>query len=170
MVNELIQKAGRGFLRRRHLGGGAQRADRGREQAASVYAHRGLICPPQTNLDCTGLYNDLVSSTGHAVRHLHALGHRRIAFTGGSLQVGGSGARGQGFLAELRALGLPDDPAYHHEGGFDADSGERAVSRLLSGLERKEWPTALVAFNDLVALGAMRQLKQWVCGCPTTWL
>ena len=74
--------------------------------------------------------------------------------------MGGSGARGQGFLAELRALGLPDDPAYHHEGGFDADSGERAVSRLLSGLERKEWPTALVAFNDLVALGAMRQLKQ----------
>ena len=119
-----------------------------------------VVKTPQTNLDCICLYNDLVSSTGHAVRHLHALGHRRIAFIGGSLQVGGSGARGQGFLAELRALGLPDDPAYHHEGGFDADSGERAVSRLLSGLERKEWPTALVAFNDLVALGAMRQLKQ----------
>ena len=31
---------------------------------------------------------------------------------------------------------------------------------LLAGLESGKWPTALVAFNDLVALGAMRQLKQ----------
>ncbi|MEG0902239.1 MAG: LacI family DNA-binding transcriptional regulator, partial [Clostridia bacterium] len=118
------------------------------------------ICPPMTNLSCICLYNDLVTCVQHAVRHLHVLGHRRIAFIGGSLQVGGSGARGQGFLAELRALGLPDDPAYHHEGGFDAESGERAVQRLLSGLERGRWPTALIAFNDLVALGAMKQLKQ----------
>ncbi|MDD3334797.1 MAG: LacI family DNA-binding transcriptional regulator [Eubacteriales bacterium] len=118
------------------------------------------LCPPQANLNCICLYNDLTSCVRHAVRHLHVLGHRRIAFIGGSLQVGGSGARGQGFLDELRALGLPDDPAYHHEGGFDAESGERAVQRLLSGLEKSRWPTALVAFNDLVALGAIKQLKQ----------
>lgn len=118
------------------------------------------ICPPQTSLNCICLYNDLISCTRHAVRHLYVLGHRRVAFIGGSLQVGGSGARGQGFLDELRALGLPDEPAYHHEGGFDAESGERAVLRLLSGLERGRWPTAMIAFNDLVALGAMKQLKQ----------
>lgn len=118
------------------------------------------ICPPQTNLNCICLYNDLVSCVSQAVRHLHVLGHRRIAFVGGSLQVGGSGARGQGFLDELRALNLPDNPAYHHEGGFDSESGERAVQRLLSGLERDKWPTALISFNDLVALGAIKQLKQ----------
>ena len=118
------------------------------------------LCPPNAELNCICLYNDLISCMRQAVRHLYVLGHRRIAFIGGSLQVGGSGARGQGFLEELRALGLPDDPAYRHEGGFDAESGERAVSRLLSGLELPRWPTALVAFNDLVALGAMKQLKQ----------
>lgn len=118
------------------------------------------ICPPQIDLNCICLYNDLVSCVRHAVRHLHVLGHRRMAFIGGSWQVGGSGARGQGFLDELRALGLPDDSAYHHEGGFDAESGERSVLRLLSGLPRNRWPTALIAFNDLVALGAMKQLLQ----------
>lgn len=118
------------------------------------------ICPPCAELSCICLYNDLVSCVRQAVRHLHVLGHRRIAFLGGSIMVGGSGARGQGFLDELRALGLPDDPAYHHEGGFDAESGERAALRLLSGIERSLWPTAIVAFNDLVALGAMKQFKQ----------
>lgn len=118
------------------------------------------LCPPQANLNCICLYNDLISSVRHAVQHLHVLGHRRIAFIGGSTQVGGSGARGRGFLNELHALNLPDDPAYHHEGGFDAESGERSVLRLLSGLPKNRWPTALIAFNDLVALGAMKQLKQ----------
>ncbi len=118
------------------------------------------ICPPQANLNCICLYNDLASCMRHAVQHLHMLGHRRIAFVGGSLQEGGSGARGQGFLEELRILGLPDNPAYHHENGFDTESGERAVLRLLSSLDKKVWPTAMIAFNDLVALGAMKQLKQ----------
>ena len=118
------------------------------------------ICPPMQSMSCICLYNDLVTCVRQAVRHLHVLGHRRIAFIGGSSQVGGSGARGQGFMDELRVLGLPDDPAYHHEGGFDASSGERAVLRLLSGLDKPRWPTALVAFNDMVAIGAMKQLKQ----------
>ena len=31
---------------------------------------------------------------------------------------------------------------------------------MLTNLDRRRWPTALIAFNDLVALGAMKQLKQ----------
>lgn len=160
VVNELIQKRLEGAF---FVGGIWEAGRKGLTEALRrlrQYMPIVALCPPQTNLDCICLYNDLASCTRHAVRHLHVLGHRRVAFIGGSLQVGGSGARGQGFLAELRDLGLPDDPAYHHEGGFDAESGERAVSRLLSGLPRSKWPTALVAFNDLVALGSMRQLKQ----------
>ena len=37
---------------------------------------------------------------------------------------------------------------------------ERAVLRMLSGLERRQWPTGMIAFNDLIALGAMKQLKR----------
>ena len=71
-----------------------------------------------------------------------------------------SSKRGENFLEELRALDLPDDPAYHVDAGYDAEGGERAVLRMLSVLDRSRWPTAIVAFNDTVALGAMKQLKQ----------
>lgn len=160
LVNALISKRLVGAF---FVGGIWEASRQGLTQALtrlSNYMPIVALCPPQTDLNCICLYNDLTSCVRRAVRHLHVLGHRRIAFLGGSLQVGGSGARGQGFLEELRELGLPDDPAYHHECGFDAESGERAVSRLLSGLPTHKCPTALVAFNDLVALGAMHQLKQ----------
>lgn len=118
------------------------------------------ICPPATQLDCICMHSDLVNCVRLPVRHLAALGHRRIAFIGGSLDTGDSSRRGQTFLQEMAALGLPDDPAYHIDTGYDAESGERAVLRLFSSLERSRWPTALIAFNDLVALGAIHQLKQ----------
>lgn len=118
------------------------------------------ICPPSAQLECICVHSDLVGCSRLPVRHLHALGHRRIAFIGGSMHLGDASKRGANFLEELRALDLPDDPAYHVDAGFDAESGERAVLRMLTGLERKRWPTAIIAFNDLMALGAMKQLKQ----------
>lgn len=118
------------------------------------------ICPPATQLDCICVHSDLVGCARLPVRHLHTLGHRRIAFIGGSMQLSDASRRGQNFLEELRALNLPDDPAYHIDCGYDAEGGERAVLRMLSGLDRHRWPTAMIAFNDLVALGAMKQLKQ----------
>ena len=118
------------------------------------------ICPPTMQMDCICIHSDLVSCSRLPVRHLHALGHRRIAFIGGSLQLSDSSKRGENFLEELRALDLPDDLAYHVDSGYDAEGGERAVLRMLAGLDKKRWPTAMIAFNDQVALGAIKQLKQ----------
>ncbi|MBQ6505822.1 MAG: substrate-binding domain-containing protein, partial [Clostridia bacterium] len=44
--------------------------------------------------------------------------------------------------------------------------GERAVQRNLSGLDSSRWPTAIVTFNDLVALGVMKQLKKMGLSLP----
>lgn len=118
------------------------------------------ICPPTAHPNCICIHSDLIGCSRLPVRHLHALGHRRIAFIGGSMQSRDTSMRADGFLEELRALDLPDDPAYHVDTGFDCEGGERAVLRMLSGLEQKRWPTAIIAFNDLMALGAMKQLKQ----------
>ena len=63
-------------------------------------------------------------------------------------------------------MDLPDDPAYHVDAGYDMESGERAVLRMLSGLSRNRWPTAIVTFNDLVALGVMKQLKKMGLSLP----
>lgn len=118
------------------------------------------ICPPGVELDCIRIHSDLVSCSRLPVRHLHALGHRRIAFIGGSMKTKDSSKRGQNFLEELRSLDLPDVPAYHVDAGYESEDGERAVLRMLSALDTKAWPTGIVAFNDTVALGAIKQLKQ----------
>ena len=119
-----------------------------------------VVCPPTVRLNCICIHSDLVGCSRLPVRHLHALGHRRIAFIGGSMQFKDNSKRGENFLEELRALDLPDDPAYHIDTGYDEEGGERAILRMLSGMDRQRYPTALIAFNDRVALGAIKQLKQ----------
>ena len=130
------------------------------------YMPVATICPPDVALDCICIQSDLVNCSRLPVRHLHTLGHRRIAFIGGSMHSRDASRRGAGFLDQLRRLDLPDHPAYHVDTGYDMESGERAVLRMLSGLDRKEWPTALVTFNDLVALGAIKQLKKMGLSLP----
>ena len=135
-------------------------------QQLSAYMPIVALCPPKNNFNCICLYNDLENCVAKAVYHLHSLGHKRIAFLGGSVQVNGAGARGEGFLRALHELGLEENPAYYHEDAYTCENGERTIMRLLSGIEREQWPTALVAFNDLVALGAIKQLKKLGLSIP----
>ena len=130
------------------------------------YMPVATICPPDVALDCICIQSDLVNCSRLPVRHLHTLGHRRIAFIGGSMHSKDASRRGAGFLEQLRQMDLPDDPAYHVDAGYDMESGERAVLRMLSGLEKSRWPSAIVTFNDLVALGAIKQLKKMGLSLP----
>ena len=160
IVNELIRCRMDGVL----FAGSIWSEDRGDLNAAlerlGKYMPVATICPPDVSLECICIQSDLVNCSRLPVRHLHTLGHRRIAFLGGSMQSKDASRRGIGFLEQLRLMDLPDDPAYHVDAGYDMESGERAVLRMLSGLDRSRWPTAIVTFNDLVALGVMKQLKK----------
>lgn len=118
------------------------------------------ICSPMEEMNCICLHNDMASCTRKAVRHLYMLGHRRIAYLGGENDLTDSGGRGVGFLEESRALGLPEDSSRLHEGGYTPEAGEMAVLKILSSTEASGWPTALIAINDLVALGALKQLRR----------
>lgn len=160
LVDELIRRRLDGVI---FAGGIWSTARSGLSEALERLKHYmpvATICPPTVNMDCICIHSDLVGCSRLPVRHLHALGHRRIAFIGGSMQLKDTSKRGENFLEELRTLNLPDDPAYHVDAGYDAESGERAVLRMLSQLERRRWPTAMIAFNDQMALGALKQLKQ----------
>jgi len=160
LVDELIRRRMDGVL----FAGSIWSAERrDLNDALSRLKHHmpvAVICPPSVKLDCICIHSDLVSCSRLPVRHLHALGHRRIAFIGGSMQFKDNSKRGENFLEELRALDLIDDPAYHVDTGYDEEGGERAVLRMFSVLDKKRYPTALIAFNDRVALGAIKQLKQ----------
>ena len=160
IVEELIRCRMDGVL----FAGSIWSADRGDLNSAlrklGQYMPVATICPPDVALDCICIQSDLVNCSRLPVQHFVNLGHRRIAFIGGSMHSKDASRRGAGFLEQLRLLDLPDDPAYHVDAGYDMESGERAVVRLLSALPRRRWPTAIATFNDLVALGAIHQLKK----------
>jgi len=91
-----------------------------------------------------------------ATTHLLGLGHRRIAHIAGPPSLHVAAERRRGYLAALEAAGVPRSDALVVEGDFAAEGGRQAVARLLAqGLGF----TAVVAANDLMAIGAMEALR-----------
>jgi LacI family transcriptional regulator len=98
-----------------------------------------------------------------AVEHLADLGHRRIAhFAVRSVSTGER--RYQGFLKAMEARGLEVDPALIAETGMYSEAeGTRGTRQLLQGGGAF---TAIVAGNDLMALGAIDALREAGLECP----
>lgn len=88
-----------------------------------------------------------------AVELLVELGHRRIGCLGEPGRHAKAHYRLQSFRRAMAGLGL--EPAPHHvvEADFREDDGRYQALGLLRGRDR---PSAVVAFNDLLAMGALR--------------
>jgi LacI family transcriptional regulator len=86
-----------------------------------------------------------------ATRHLIELGHRRIGFIAGPAEYSLSARREQGWRGEMADAGLAVDQ-YLATGDFSRASGIRAAEELLGFGDR---PTAIIASNDQMCLGAM---------------
>lgn len=100
-----------------------------------------------------------------AVEHLVDLGHRRIAHLAGPQSFSTGRARHQGYLSVMRSLGLEvDDELVAFGTSFTVPEGERCMLELLSARRK---PTAVVAGNDMMALGCGAALQQAGLRCPT---
>jgi len=96
---------------------------------------------------------DNASASHDLTRHLLDLGHRHIGFITGLRDLSTASERLRGYRAALRAAGLPADPRLMRPGAFKAEMAQRAAQELLK-LPRR--PTAIMAGNDLMALGVMQ--------------
>jgi LacI family transcriptional regulator len=91
-----------------------------------------------------------------ATNHLIELGHRRIGFITGSLDLGCSNDRLAGYHAALSEFGLSTDPQLVREGDFTQPAGYRAARELLT---LPVPPSAIFASNDLMAFGVMEAAR-----------
>lgn len=103
-------------------------------------------------LDVDAVRSDNLRGAYLAVRHLLALGHRRIAHIRGPESSSTGRERQQGYRQALEEAGVPCDPALVVDGDFRFKGGLRAASLLL---DRRSRPTAIFAANDLMAMGAL---------------
>lgn len=91
-----------------------------------------------------------------ATHYLIELGHRRIGFITGTLDLGCSRDRLAGYQAAMTAAGFPNDQALIQEGDFQQPTGFTCAQALLAAPER---PTAIFASNDVMAFGAMEAVR-----------
>ena len=91
-----------------------------------------------------------------AVDHLLQLGHRRIGLITGDRGWAATEGRVDGYHTALAAAGVLPTPELVAEGDFLLDSGREAAFRLL---DLAEPPTAILASNDNMAVGAMQAAR-----------
>lgn len=113
----------------------------------------------RTQAECDFACVDVDGELGvfNATEYLIALGHRDIAIILSPADVMFGLHRRTGFLRALEAHGLAADAVWEEMSDLTERGGYAAACRLLGGPRR---PTAIIACNDLTALGAMRAARE----------
>lgn len=106
-----------------------------------------LLEGPRVHFDNQHAMREMVS-------YLHGKGHRKIGLIGGPDDLAVSAKRREGFSSAMRELGLDVLPGWITDGGFTYAGGGEAMGQILEEGD----VTAVIAANDLMAIGAMRHL------------
>lgn len=100
-----------------------------------------------------------------AAEHLYNLGHRQIAYVTDPLITHSRAMRLSGFRKAMKEYGLSDKGVVLLERGGDVpdiadaemvDVGRQAAAEVLAQTPR---PTAVIAFNDMIALGLLASFR-----------
>jgi len=89
--------------------------------------------------------------------HLKKLGHREIACIAGAEYLGSARRRRHAYIEFMRGEGLPVPKHFLQQGAYTADAGKAAALRIL---KEKRRPTAILAPNDVAALGVLEAFRE----------
>lgn len=102
----------------------------------------------------------MVALTEYLIRQ----GHRKIAILHGNLQQHTGYERRQGFLKAMEKHGLEVLPEFELVANFSREKAEAQVRKLLAG--KKHLPDALICSSNLMAQGALSELRRQGVGIP----
>jgi LacI family transcriptional regulator len=107
---------------------------------------------------------DDATGIGLAVDHLVALGHTAIAHISGPRSLSPGVVRARAFQLALAAHGIdPGSGPVVEAPSYEEEAGAAAAAELL---DRSPGITAIVAGNDLIALGTLHTLRRLGLRCP----
>lgn len=115
-----------------------------------------LLTGPRVRFDNRRTVIDMVG-------YLAQRGHRKVGFISGPAELEVSRVRLGGFNEATASFDLDTDTKYITSGDFTVTGGQKAVIELLSNVPDI---TAILAANDLMAIGATRQLLASGCAVP----
>jgi LacI family transcriptional regulator len=114
--------------------------------------------------DISAVIVDEIHGTQLLLDHLASLGHRRVALISGGQRLTAGRLRHHWFLEALAANGMIVDPSdIIFADNYDAEDGRRCCETLL---QKPVEFTAIVAVNDLVAMGCYQALSNHHLHCP----
>lgn len=91
-----------------------------------------------------------------ATEYLIKLGHQRIGFITGWMDLGCALERLDGYRSALRTYHIVENPDWIYEGTFFQQDGYAGATKLL---DLPEPPTAIFASNDVMAMGVMDAVR-----------
>lgn len=100
---------------------------------------------------------DNLGGVKKAVEHLVKMGHERIGMINGRMTTTNAIERFQGFQEMLAQNKLEFHGDWVADGEFEEEGGYKAALKILSAVRR---PSAILCASDLMAMGAMRALKE----------
>lgn len=115
-------------------------------------------CIENMGASCVSV-NDRSSSRQITEHLIKVHNYQKIAHLCGPKKVSIGQERYQGYLDALREHDLPIKDDWIVSGGFQEEWGYESMKKILS-LPNKDYPEAVVAVNDPVAMGAVRAIKE----------
>jgi DNA-binding LacI/PurR family transcriptional regulator len=110
---------------------------------------------PRIGVSCVHI--DYSTGVEMAMNHLIGLGHQRIAFISGPLTLKSAYTRYRAFMESTARDHLNARPEFIQEGNHRPDGGYQAMRRILACEHR---PTAVLASNDMTAIGALGAISE----------
>lgn len=131
-----------------------------REEHIKKLKEAGMIIVGGNYSDTSAVYFDYYPAINNLVKYLADLGHKRIGFLSGLSITRNPDIRYSSFMESIRKYGLDEDPDLIVDGFYPYDtthrSGYESMQKLLA---RETRVTAVFTTNDLMAIGAMKAIK-----------